>query len=93
MVELQEGEDEGACYAFQLDDDQILFISGQDYYSSSQFPNSDFSLNQILDDQGRLLEELISKQGEKLQPVHQISAHVKIEVKRARSPRGNSRTT
>ena len=44
MVEFQEEEDEGACYALQLNSGRIVFVVGQDYYPSAKFPNTDFSL-------------------------------------------------
>jgi len=81
LAEIEEEEDEGACYAFQLDSEKIVFISGQDYYSSASFPNSDFSLLQILGREGEIVEELISKQGRKLAPVRTISAVTKSRLK------------
>jgi len=42
MVELEEQDDEGACYAFQLSGKRIVFVSGQDFYSSARFPNTTF---------------------------------------------------
>ncbi len=81
LAEIEEEEDEGACYAFQLDSEKIVFISGQDYYPSASFPNSDFSLLQILGREGEIVEELISKQGRKLAPVRTISAVTKSRLK------------
>ena len=31
---LEETEDEGACYAFELDGDRLVFVTGQEFYSS-----------------------------------------------------------
>ncbi len=81
MLDFEEGEDEGACYAFQLDNNEVVFISGQDYYRSSRFPNSDFCLNQILDNDGKVVEELISKRGRKLEPLRTISAGVRLKLR------------
>ena len=80
MVEFQEIEDEGACYAFQLDDGTIRFIRGQDYYASARFPNSDFSLAHLCSDQGELLECQIVKKGEKLKPIRVIPAPKKEKL-------------
>ena len=80
MIEFEEEEDEGACYAFQLKDDRIVFIVGQEYYPSAKFPNTDFSLVSIQDGDGRCIEELIYKRGHKLKPCRMIPAKFKSEM-------------
>jgi len=80
MVEFEELEDEGACYAFELSDDRILFISGQEYYPSARFPNTDFSLVGIFDHDGHCVEELIYKRGHKLKPSRIVPAQVKSSL-------------
>jgi len=77
MVEFEEEEDEGACYAFQLDSGRILLISGQGYYPSARFPNTDFSLARFYDNNGICIEELIHKRGHKLKPSRIVPAKVK----------------
>lgn len=74
VVELEEVEDEGACYGFQLPDNRIVFVCGQDFYESRKFPNSDFSLVHIQDEAGEVAEVLQDKHGEKLKPVRVIGA-------------------
>jgi len=37
MVEFEQEEDEGACYAFQLDSHHLVFLVGQDFYASVCF--------------------------------------------------------
>jgi len=81
VVEFEEIEDEGACYAFQLPDNSIRFIDGQDYYPSARFPNTDFSLVHILSEEGELLECQITKHGQKLKPVRTIPAKMKSSLK------------
>lgn len=81
MVEFEEEEDEGACYAFQLQDGRIRFVQGQDFYRSAKFPNTDFSLVHIVSDDGRLLEQQIAKHGDKLEPIHKIPAEIKSKLK------------
>ena len=73
LVEFEEQEDEGACYAFQLDNHQIIFVSGQDYYPSARFPNSDFSIVDINGENGRAVDSFIEKNGSKLKPIRKIS--------------------
>jgi hypothetical protein len=81
MVKLEEEEDEGACYAFQLSGEHIVFISGQDFYPSARFPNTDFSLVQIYDENEVLVETFIEKHGMKLKPNRKISAEQKSKMK------------
>lgn len=80
IVELEEQEDEGACYAFQVNDNRIVFVVGQDYCASPKFPNSDFSLIQIFADDNTLLKEWIEKSGKKLNPSRVIPAEVKAKL-------------
>jgi hypothetical protein len=81
MVELEEEEDEGACYAFQLSRKRIVFVSGQDFYPSARFPNSDFSLVCVYSDKGVLVERFIEKRGKKLRPKRTISADRRTNLK------------
>ena len=80
MVELEEEEDEGACYAFQLNGKRIVFVSGQGFYASARFPNSDFSLVRIYSE-NQVLVEIIEKHGKKLKPKWKISAERKAKLK------------
>src|SRR5215467_15471045 len=79
-VELDEIEDEGACFAFQLDDQRIVFVSGQDYYPLARFPNSDFSVIRVFDSQNSLVQEFVEKRGSKLKPKRRISAKAKSKL-------------
>jgi hypothetical protein len=81
MVEFEEEEDEGACYAFQLKDRQIVFISGQEFYPSARFPNTDFSLVTVHGNEGVLAARFIEKNGTKLKALKQISAWQKSRLR------------
>ena len=76
-VEFEEIEDEGACYAFELDDDRIVFISGQEFYPEAKFPSLDFSLVYVLDEKGQTVDMLIEKRGARVTPARVISAETK----------------
>lgn len=80
LVELEEIEDEGACYAFQISNGRIVFVSGQDYYPTARFPNSDFSVIRIFDQENFLVEEFVEKRGSKLKPKRKISAKAKATL-------------
>ena len=81
VVEFEEEEDEGACYAFQIADDRILFVSGQEFYASASFPNSDFALVDVLDPSGELVDFFIRKNGEKLVPIRTVPARAKRQLR------------
>jgi hypothetical protein len=77
VVEFEEKEDEGACYAFEHDDNSVVFIMGQEFYEGDDFPNMDFSIVEILGERGQLIDELLIKRGRKLQPERVIPATLK----------------
>ena len=76
-VEFEEIEDEGACYAFELDDERVVFISGQEFYPEAKFPSLDFSLVYVLDEKGQTVDMLIEKRGPRVAPSRVISAEAK----------------
>ena len=77
FVELEEFEDEGACYAFELDDRRVMFVSGQEFYEAARFPSLDFALVYALDEKGRSADMLIEKRGAKATPVRTMPFAVK----------------
>lgn len=81
MVEFEEEEDEGACYAFQLGNRRIVFVIGQEFSRSARFPNSDFSLIEISTEDGAVVVGLIRKHGVKIGPVRTIPAQRKAKLK------------
>ncbi len=81
MIEFDEIEDEGACYAYQVDDESIIFIAGQEFYSSARFPNNNFEIIHIYDSVGNPIEMLIEKHGNKLEPVRKVFPEVKKKLR------------
>lgn len=77
FAEVEEIEDEGACYVFDLGDDRLAFVSGQEFYEDEGFPSLDFSLVYLLDERGDTVHMLIDKRGAKAEPSRTISADVK----------------
>jgi hypothetical protein len=74
---LEEIEDEGACYAFDLGDSRLVFVAGQEFYEGARFPSLDFSLIYPLDEHGQPVEMFIDKRGDKTAPARTIPAAVK----------------
>ena len=74
VVEFEEVDDEGGCFAFQTEDDQIVFIIGQAFYPDERFPNSDFSVLTVLGRGGMIADLWVSKGGSKLEPLRRIDA-------------------
>ena len=78
VVEFEEEEDEGACYAFDFDGgSSSIFVVGQEFYEDDDFPNSDFSMIELLGTEGRPIDTLLTKRGRKLQPERVRPAQLK----------------
>jgi len=77
VVEFEEEEDEGACYAFELDETTCIFIVGQEFYEDDDFPNSDFVIVDLLGTHGRPVDTLLERNGRKLTPERVVPASVK----------------
>jgi hypothetical protein len=74
FAEFEEFEDEGACYAFELEGDRLVFISGQEFYEGAKFPSLDFSLVYVLDEGGATIDLFIDKRGAKSAPARVMPA-------------------
>ena len=77
FAEFEEIEDEGACYAFELSDNRLLFVVGQEFYESAKFPSLDFSLVHVLNEAGQTVDVVMDKRGPKAKPARTIPASVK----------------
>jgi hypothetical protein len=80
LVDFEESEDEGACYAFELFDNRLVFITGQEFYESARFPSLDFSLVYVLDEAGQTVELMIEKRGAKVTPARTVPASWKEHI-------------
>jgi hypothetical protein len=81
VAEFGEFEDEGACYAFQLPGDQLLFISGQQYNESGQWPCAHFSIVEVLTaDYAPPFTELLTCHSPKLPPALVIDPLTKMQL-------------
>ena len=77
FAQFEEIEDEGACYAFELEDDRVVFISGQEFYEGAKFPSLDFSLVYVLDGSGATVDMTIEKRGARVAPARVIPTALK----------------
>jgi hypothetical protein len=68
LAEFEEVEDEGACYAFEIEGPRVVFVTGQEFYPGARFPSLDFSLVYVVDEAGRTVDVLIEKRGARAQP-------------------------
>ena len=68
VVEFDEIEDEGACYAFAVDEERVIFVLGQEFYANESFPNDDFSIVDVLSSSNLVADTLIVTDGHKLEP-------------------------
>lgn len=80
FVQFEEVEDEGACYAFELESGQVVVLHGQEYYESAGFPCLDFSLIMPLNEQGGRVHEFVDKRSPKARPQRIIPAAVKARL-------------
>ena len=77
VVEFEEEEDEGACYAFEHGAAAVIFIVGQEFYEDDDFPNSDFWLIEVLGSRGTPVDIWLEKAGRRITPDRVVPANVK----------------
>lgn len=77
FAEFEEVEDEGACYAFEVDDERLVFFSGQEFYPGARFPCLDFSVVYPLDEHGASVDMWLVKRGPRVSADRVIPATVK----------------
>jgi hypothetical protein len=80
FAEFEEVEDEGACYAFEIGGNRLVFVLGQEFYPQAKFPSHDFSLVYILNQRGEPVDMAIAKRGPRVPPARTIPAAAKFEL-------------
>jgi hypothetical protein len=68
LVELEEVEDEGACWGFQVGERRMLFVCGQEFYATDEFPALDFALVHPLGPEGRPVDWWVEPFGPRAEP-------------------------
>jgi hypothetical protein len=76
VVQFEAEKDEGSCYAFEVDTSTCLFIVGHEF-DDDNFPNSDFSVVDLLGTHGMPVDTRLEKAGSKLTPERIVAASVK----------------
>ena len=76
----EEIEDEGACYAFELEGNRLVFVTGQEFYESARFPSLDFSLVYVVDEAGRTVDMVVEKRGGTAAPARTIPSTLKARI-------------
>ena len=80
FAEFDEVEDEGACYAFEIEGGRVVFIAGQEFYEGARFPSLDFSLVYALDVKSNTADMFIQKRGSKAAPRQRIASAIKARL-------------
>ena len=80
FAEIEEIEDEGACYAFEVDAGRLVFITGQQFYEGARFPSLDFSLVYLLDEAGQPVDMVIDKRGPRATAARKVPAAIKQKL-------------
>jgi hypothetical protein len=68
VAEVDEHEDEGALYAFDLGDGRLVWIAGQDFYADRRFPCLEFTLTYPLTEVGTPAWMFLQHQSAKVSP-------------------------
>ena len=77
---LEEEDDEGDFYLFQLADNQIFSFGGQDFYENDKFPSNDFEIIEGRGIKNEILILEIDVRGEKIKPAKIISGKQKWDM-------------
>jgi len=79
-IELSEVEDEGVQYLFQISDNKIISIGGQEFYPTKKFPSNDFEIALSYGKFGELVlfEKYVN--GHKIQPIKKVTGQNKWDL-------------
>lgn len=80
VVAMEEIEDEGPEYFFEVEPSRVYYVGGQQYDLGTGFPNSDFEIVEGHDAAGRPVFFEVRCHGAPLRPVRTIPAAVKLDM-------------
>ena len=78
FAEFEEVEDEGAAYAFQVAPGRLLFVTGQEFYPTADFPALAFALVYPLTEGGAAADMWIASDGPRARPDRVVSGEAKL---------------
>jgi hypothetical protein len=87
VVEVEEAEDEGACWLFQVPA-QVLMLAGQEYYETARFPSDDFTLVEVCGGNGQPVDVLLDVRGKKITAARRLPARARPLLPAGGSPQG-----
>lgn len=79
-IELSEVEDEGVNYLFQISENKILSLGGQDFYPTKNFPSDNFEIAVCNDEKGEVVLLETYNYGKKIQPKRKITGQQKWDL-------------
>ncbi len=79
-IELSEVEDEGVNYLFQITDNKILSLGGQDFYPTRNFPSDNFEIAICYGQNGQILLLEKYNSGKKIYPKKKIVGQKKWDL-------------
>lgn len=72
---LDESDDEGVYYLFQLSDNTVFSFGGQDFYPSEDFPSDNFEIVEGRGVKGEILLLELYNYGSKIEPAKTFKAN------------------
>lgn len=79
-IELSEVEDEGVNYLFQISENKILSLGGQDFYPTKNFPSDNFEIAVCKGEKGEVVLLETYNYGKKIQPKRKITGQQKWDL-------------
>lgn len=80
FIEIPEHEDEGDYYLFQLPDNRILYVGGQEFYPNETFPSNNFEIVIAKDPKNKIILFQRNDLGEKISPKIKLTKNQSIKL-------------
>jgi hypothetical protein len=80
MITMEEVEDEGPEYFFEVDPGRVYYVGGQHFDVGPDFPSTDFEVVEGFDGRGRPVHFEVRCHGRRLEPLWTIPRDVKLRM-------------